>query len=131
MVYSLGAQLRDEHLWKDRLLLLFAPSEENEALHRQLDLLTAKEAKVTERDLKIYRIYPGTTQHPTGKTLPKSFSSKLYRKYEINAADGFILLLIGKDGTEKLRSSKVTPPKRIFQLIDRMPMRRREMRQRH
>ena len=130
-VFSLAAQLRDDHLWKDRLLLLFAPGKEHEALQRQLDLLTAQQAEVTDRDLKIYQIYPDSAQHPDGGRLPKAFSDKLYHRYDISAGDGLVVLLIGKDGTEKLRESQVVPPEQIFRLIDSMPMRQREMREQH
>ncbi|HKK78607.1 MAG TPA: DUF4174 domain-containing protein [Phaeodactylibacter sp.] len=130
-VFSLAAQLREDHLWEDRLLLLFAPGEGHEALQRQLDLLTAQQAEVTDRDLKIYQIYTDGTQHPDGRYLPKAFSNKLYRKYDINSGDGLVVLLIGKDGTEKLRETAVVLPERIFRLIDSMPMRQREMQERH
>jgi hypothetical protein len=39
----------------------------------------------------------------------------------------FQALLIGKDGTVKLRSAEPLPAKDIFGLIDSMPMRRQEM----
>ncbi|NBC08866.1 MAG: DUF4174 domain-containing protein [Bacteroidetes bacterium] len=130
-VFALSAQLRDDHLWKDRLLLLFAPSEEHEALQRQLGLLTAQQAEVTDRDLKIYQIYPDGAQHPDGGRLPKAFSDKLYHRYDISTGDGLAVLLIGKDGTEKLRETQLVPPEQIFRLIDSMPMRQREMRKRH
>ncbi|NJL13025.1 MAG: DUF4174 domain-containing protein [Microscillaceae bacterium] len=39
----------------------------------------------------------------------------------------FTLLLIGKDGGEKLRSPEALPPSQLFALIDAMPMRRREI----
>lgn len=130
-VFALSAQLRDDHLWKDRLLLLFAPSEKNDALQRQLDLLTAVQPEVTDRDLKIYQIYPDSAQNPDGGRLPKTFSDKLYYRYDITAGDGLVLLLIGKDGTEKMREKQVVPPEQIFRLIDSMPMRQREMRERH
>ena len=130
-VFSLAAQLRDDHLWKDRLLLLFAPGEEHKALQRQIDLLTAQQPEVTDRDLKIYQIYPDRAQHPDGGHLPKNFSDKLYLKYDISVGDGLVVLLIGKDGTEKLRESQVVSPEQIFRLIDSMPMRQREMRERH
>jgi hypothetical protein len=43
---------------------------------------------------------------------------------------GFTLLLIGKDGGEKLRSGEVVSPDRLIRLIDSMPMRKDEMRRR-
>ena len=39
------------------------------------------------------------------------------------------ILLVGKDGGVKLRSEEPVSIQRIFDLIDSMPMRRREMRE--
>ena len=127
---SLSAQIREEHLWKDRLLLLFAADDQSRDFTRQINLLTEAKAEVTERDLKTYRIHPDHAVHPSGKTLSANFSKRLYEKYEIGQEVGFAILLIGKDGTEKLRAREVVPPQRIFRLIDSMPMRQREMRER-
>ena len=41
---------------------------------------------------------------------------------------GFLFVLVGKDGGVKLRASRVVERKRLFALIDAMPMRRDEMR---
>ena len=45
------------------------------------------------------------------------------------APEGFLLVLIGKDGGGKLATEEVTPNEALFALVDAMPMRRREMRQ--
>lgn len=45
-------------------------------------------------------------------------------------AKTFSLVLIGKDGTEKLRRTTLLPPAELFALVDAMPMRRAEMRER-
>ena len=39
----------------------------------------------------------------------------------------FTLILVGKDGTEKLRSHKAVEVETLFETIDAMPMRIREM----
>jgi hypothetical protein len=43
-------------------------------------------------------------------------------------ADDHVLLLVGKDGGVKARGPLTTPLADVFQLIDGMPMRQREMR---
>ncbi|MGB2203635.1 MAG: DUF4174 domain-containing protein, partial [Pseudooceanicola atlanticus] len=42
-------------------------------------------------------------------------------------AEGFEMLLVGKDGGVKMRAGEVIPPETLFATIDRMPMRQREM----
>jgi hypothetical protein len=42
-------------------------------------------------------------------------------------AKAFLVVLIGKDGKEKLRSGVPMPPQELFAIVDAMPMRRAEM----
>lgn len=44
--------------------------------------------------------------------------------------DTFVAILVGKDGGEKYRSADPIAPQTLFDLIDAMPMRRREIRSR-
>lgn len=46
------------------------------------------------------------------------------------AAGDFVAILVGLDGTEKARWSEPVDPAELFALIDAMPMRQREMRER-
>lgn len=39
----------------------------------------------------------------------------------------FAAVLVGRDGGEKFRSAEPVPPEKLFDLIDAMPMRRREI----
>ena len=42
----------------------------------------------------------------------------------------FAAVLVGKDGTVKHRSHEPVAPEKLYELIDAMPMRQREMRER-
>jgi hypothetical protein len=49
----------------------------------------------------------------------------------LRVEDGaFAAVLVGRDGGEKLRSAEPVPAEKLFDLIDAMPMRQREMRAR-
>ncbi len=48
----------------------------------------------------------------------------------LTGADEFAVVLIGRDGGEKLRSTSPIPAAELFGKIDEMPMRRRELRER-
>jgi hypothetical protein len=52
---------------------------------------------------------------------------EIAERFNLAKAD-FALLLIGKDGLEKLRSREVVSPETLFRLVDSMPMRQEEMR---
>ena len=77
---------------------------------KQLTLLERDSMGIKERDLVI-------------TTVEKESE---YKKYNV-ATDRFTLLLIGKDGGEKFRSTKPVAIETIFRLIDSMPMRQAEM----
>lgn len=53
---------------------------------------------------------------------------QLQEEFEIDPAD-FVIILVGKDGGVKLRQEEYTPMGDIFDLIDSMPMRQREMKE--
>lgn len=122
-----AAQELTGHRWQDRVLLLFADGPEQADLQRQISLLTKNASEVTERDLVRYQIYPDGGLIPSGDNLPAELARALRQQYEAGDAP-FLFILIGKDGTEKLRSREVVAPEALFARIDRMPMRRAEMR---
>lgn len=117
----------EPHRWQDRVILLFAPAQDHVFLQQQYTLLTAEMEKVTDRDLVFYQVFSETGLAPNEKPLPKEAVRALRERFEVSAAQ-FAIILVGKDGTEKLRREEVIKPKEIFDLIDTMPMRRAEMR---
>jgi hypothetical protein len=50
-------------------------------------------------------------------------------RYGVGEGD-FLAVLVGRDGTEKHRSTEPIPPGELFRMIDAMPMRREEMEER-
>lgn len=104
--------------WSNRVFLLFAPDPHNPQLAQQKEMLDREKAGMEERDLKVFEI---TGHAPSDEQLRDRFHVK---------ADSFAVVLIGKDGSKKLKHSEPTEPKDIFKLIDSMPMRKNEMRQR-
>ena len=46
-----------------------------------------------------------------------------------NVSEDFVVILIGKDGGEKERFLEPVEPAYLFNLIDQMPMRRREVKE--
>ena len=99
---SHSADLRD-YRWKQRVLLLSAPAADDPLYQEQVAHLDADLARLHERDLVILSEF---------------------------GPDPFTLVLIGKDGGEKLRSTDPVTTDFLLALIDAMPMRRLEMRSR-
>jgi hypothetical protein len=104
--------------WNSRVILLFALDTNNSQLAQQKEMLDRQAAGIKDRDLKVFEI---TGRSPSGEQLRDRFHVK---------ADSFAVVLIGKDGSTKLKHSEPTDPNEIFKLIDSMPMRKDEMRQR-
>jgi hypothetical protein len=95
-----------------RNLLIFG-SEKHEKIFKEQTILLAREnLAVQERDIRITIVNAG---------------SNLFSKYKVNP-DEFTVILIGKDGSEKLRTNELLQPAKLFAVIDAMPMRKREMR---
>ena len=97
-----------------RRVLLFAPTAKNPHLLKQQTILQSNEAGMKERDLLVSSIIYS----------PDKKSS--FDRYNVSAT-AFTLILIGKDGTEKMRRSSPVFLDELYQLIDGMPMRKIEM----
>lgn len=94
-----------------RIVLLFG---NKTVVNQQWQVLQQDSAGLAERDLQIERVEP---------------VSSLYKTYAVSAGESFTIILVGKDGGEKYRSNKITTTTQLFALIDGMPMRQAEMRQ--
>jgi hypothetical protein len=124
--------LRDQH----RALLIFTPDTNAQFLH-QIRELAANANDLRERDLVVIPILSHEDNKPWGvtfrldtiATLSASEQAAARKRFHI-APDAFTVILIGKDGGEKLRSSSPVSLDKLLSTIDAMPMRQDEMRQR-
>jgi hypothetical protein len=117
-----------DYQWKNRLILAFSPSTKDKGYRAFAKDIALQAEEVVDRDLLVFRLLEtgevrlGETSLPTGSGdyLRESFSIRPGR---------FTVLLIGKDGGVKLRREGGVELGEIFSLIDSMPMRQREMRE--
>ena len=114
--------------WKSRLLFLFA-SEKNDPLFRDLKgEISARKNEVDDRDLVVFEILEsGPSTMNTTQMDPRTAAS--LRKHFDLPPKTFMLILLGKDGGIKLKRNDRVKLEEIFTLIDSMPMRKDEMRQ--
>ena len=129
LTYTGMTQQLEPHKWKHRIILLFAETPESDYLQKQESLLESSNAGVEDRDLVTYRIFLEEGKAPGKESLDEKAVRQLRRRFDV-PEKGFTFLLVGKDGTEKLRERKVVSIEQLFGLIDQMPMRRAEMRRR-
>ena len=120
-----AAELSD-YLWQKRPLLLFAPSDDDPMLAETLSRIGASRCDVLDRDMVIGVVVPEGASTLDGQAINADQAQQLAARYGIDP-NTFSALLIGKDGSEKLRVSEVPDLKMVFAVIDGMPMRIREM----
>ena len=109
--------------WKNRIILVVEDARAK--AEEQHDLFSDQRAELDDRDLLIISISDKRVLL-NGRESALS-SQDVSDRYDL-ASDEFAILLIGKDGGVKYRSSEITKPLQIYGLIDQMPMRRAEMR---
>ena len=116
----------EHYRWKKRIVLLFADHESDDKLQKQIGLLTDKPDEVTDRDLIMYQIFLEKGIQPDGSVMQREDARHFRQQYLVGDGD-FVCLLIGKDGSAKMRTAEMIHPEVLFALIDQMPMRRSEM----
>ncbi len=119
--------LLSSYQWQNRLLLIFSPKGEDQAFTLQVEELLAKQKELQERDLLLFYIYEDRVILPD-ETVLGSIDAQNLRQHYMMPEKETATLLIGKDGTEKLRSRDLLTTQRLFSTIDAMPMRQRESR---
>lgn len=126
VAYSQNISIPGPYHWENRILLVFA-SQGDATLNQQLDLFSEHQAGMDERNLIVFQILADKVSQADSKEYGKNAAEKLRSQYNVDR-NNFTVILIGKDGSEKLRGQKVLSIDRLFATIDAMPMRRREMR---
>ena len=114
--------------WKNRLLLLFAPSESEPGFADFDRRLAQERLGVADRDLVVFRIMEEGPSRVAQQPLPPEDVENLRRRFEV-VAGRFTAILIGKDGGVKMRREHRADLREIFDRIDSMPMRQQEMRE--
>ncbi len=115
-----------QYLWKNRLLFLFSPSSEFPAFHTLSGEVDRDLEGVRDRDLLVYRILGQGPSFLGSCQITPPEAVALRRRFGVTRG-AFTVVLVGKDGTVKLKRQGPTALRDIFGLIDSMPMRQREM----
>ena len=126
------ASLKDQK----RVLLIFAPSDRSPDFKHQFDLLSKRATDLQQRDLVLIPVVITVEQPTDADTLRVQHPPVASQAQQVDlrhrfhvAPDQFTVVLIGKDGGEKLRQHTPIPIEKLDATIDAMPMRQDEMRQ--
>ncbi len=116
------ADVMAQHLGKDRPILIFAPDRYDKRLIDQIGRFSMHRREFRDRDVKIIEI-GGPFMRVDGRAIPNA--PEVRARFGIADQD-FTLILVGKDGMEKFRTSQITDPRLLYDLIDEMPLRTQE-----
>ena len=119
---SFGQDL-GKHEWKDRVFII--ASKKAEELNKQTKILQKDKDGLKKRKLKIYKVLP--IKYSEGLENQNWINDQLFYEKVKRKKNDFEVILIGLDGGVKLRQTEMISLKKLFTLIDGMPMRRREI----
>ena len=107
--------------WKNRVVLVFGDTDDRK-LAEQVVILQRQKSELDDRDMIVIRVSKDNADTVYGKA--PALKADVLRNEAGIEGYGFHLVLVGKDGGIKLRSEQVVSDVEMFDLIDRMPMRR-------
>jgi len=114
--------------WRNRLLMVFSPSKEDSNYQSLKKEMKAQRNGLRDRELLVFEILEKGESRFGNTVLKKEAIDFLRQKFSAGQGS-FLVILLGKDGEEKMRRQKVSLTE-IFGVIDGMPMRQREMKER-
>jgi hypothetical protein len=104
-----------DYLWTNRVIITFSNSASNKERHLLNQQIDTEKCEYRLRDLVHIDLIKGSDDY-----------ERFRHKFSITDHPEFKLLLIGKDGKEKLNTNS-GDLKAIFAVVDSMPMRKKEM----
>jgi hypothetical protein len=117
----------DEFLWKNRLLFIFSEKISDAPVKRLLGEISNQTVGILDRDLVVFKIFETGSSFMDSTQMEYEMVEEIRRRF--NVSPGILtLILVGKDGTVKLRRNAPIDIEDIFAVIDAMPMRRYEIR---
>jgi hypothetical protein len=116
--------------WKNRLLFLFAPDRNNQAYKDLQAEISDQKTEVQDRDLVVFEVLEQEPSRMDTAPIDREGADALRDRFRV-PPNTFSLILVGKDGGIKLKRHDEGNSKEIFDLIDSMPMRQNEMRQKN
>lgn len=105
----------EEFKWVARPLIVFADSPADPRFQEQIDLLLSRPEELVDRDVVVL-----TDTNPSARSQPRQ---------ELRPR-GFSIVLLAKDGTVELRKPFPWDVREITRVIDKMPLRQQELRDR-
>ncbi len=116
-----------EYQWNNRLVIVIADDLQQSNYVDQLKEFQKEPAGLAERKLLVFYVRPKKYKKGIESDAKWQQSKKLYQQYK-RADTPFEVILIGLDGGIKTRRTDLFKINDLFAVIDGMPMRRAEIR---
>lgn len=116
-------ELLEQYLWEKRVLMVFTPSQTDQAFKTQFEDYLASQEGYNERDMVVFSIIGQEKVFKNEEQLPQ-LPTRPFRRYFDVAEEEFTVILIGKDGLTKVKDNQPLLHERLFEIIDAMPLRR-------
>lgn len=128
--YCVYGQDIKAHQWQERVLIIQTSDARSAAYQEQLAVLKGQATALAERKIVLYKVIGNTYQKiafsdttAATKGILNEGSQKFVNKNQAT----FLITLIGLDGGEKRQQTTVLPITHLYSLIDGMPLRRYEI----
>jgi len=126
--FLMKSQSLKNYRWENRIIILVDREDGSKAFQKQYTALLSEESELEDRDLIVFLLKDDLVKFSNGSKL--QIDGRGLRK-ELKIRPVFEgVILIGKDGGVKMREEFHVEPQKIFDLIDSMPMRQSEMKNR-
>jgi len=122
----------DEYRWKNRLVVLDFPASASDALSDLEEQIRRTRAEIEDRDLRFFHVGElGRRGKGYATRLSAEEVRQVRRRLGLgDSSSAPSLVLLGKDGGVKATQKSDFDISKFYRLIDTMPMRQREMRER-
>ena len=130
-LFALSSTAQEDFIkykWRNRILVFSTSSLESETFTSQWEKFKSSQKKLEDRNIVLFVLAKGRIYDKELKAIHHYHIAPLRKKYQIPQTFNGVTL-IGKDGLVKLQKQFVVEPQLIFETIDQMPMRQREMRE--
>jgi hypothetical protein len=107
---------------------MFAPQRSHPFFADLQKQITSQTDGVSDRDLVVFKIFDTGQSFMNSTQIDAQAAEGIRRQFDVPLGI-FTVILVGKDGGVKLRVNDPVKLADIFGLIDSMPMRQQEMRQ--
>ena len=112
--------------WENRIVVMFARSSDSALYKHQVNKFSSHKDGFYDRDLILISIFDKECATLDEEIISDSSANDIRSKLS-PPNDVYSIFLIGKDGGIKLKQNEYLGPEELFRVIDRMPMRMREM----